>query len=71
MECKVEYHDLLSEDTKDLINKILVVDHDKRITIDEIKKHRYYLKGEKFFNEIFTIKQINTDEENNNDRDEE
>ena len=71
LECKVEYPDFLSEDPKDLINKILVVDPDKRITIDEIKKHRYYLKGEKFFNEIFTIKQINTDEENNNDRDEE
>ena len=71
LECKIEFPDFLSEDPKDLINKILVVDPDKRITIEEIKKHRYYLKGEKFFNEIFTIKQINTDEENNLEKNEE
>ena len=71
LECKIEFPDFLSEDPKDLINKILVVDPDKRITIEEIKKHRYYLKGEKFFNEIFTIKQINTDDENNEEKNEE
>ena len=71
LECKIEFPDFLSEDPKDLINKILVVDPDKRITIEEIKKHRYYLKGEKFFNEIFTIKQINTDDENNLEKNEE
>ena len=66
LECKIEYPDFLSEDPKDLINKILEVDPEKRITIDEIKKHKFYLKGEKFFNEIFTIKQINADDQENN-----
>ena len=65
LECKIEYPDYLTEEPKDLINKILVVDPEKRITIEGIKKHKYYLKGEKFFNEIFTIKQIKTDEQNN------
>ena len=67
LECKIEYPDFLSDEPKDLINKILVVDPEKRITIEEIKRHRYYLKGEKFFNEIFTIKQINTEEEREKD----
>ena len=67
LECKIEYPDFLSDEPKDLISKILVVDPEKRITIEEIKRHRYYLKGEKFFNEIFTIKQINTEEEREKD----
>ena len=65
LECNVEFPEFLSEEPKDLINKILVVDPEKRITIEEIKKHKYYLRGQKFFNEIFTIKQINVDEKNN------
>ena len=64
LECKIEYPEFISEDSKDLMNKILVVDPEKRITIEGIKKHKYYLKGEKFFNEIFTIKQINVEDEN-------
>ena len=71
LECKIDYPEFLSDEPKDLINHILVVDPEKRITIEGIKKHKYYLKGEKFFNEIFTIKEINdgdrdnTEEKNN------
>ena len=71
LECKVDFPDFLSDEPKDLINKILVVDPEKRITIEGIKKHKYYLRGEKFFNEIFTIKEINdgdnNEEKNNNE----
>ena len=71
LECKVEYPDFLSEEPKDLISRILVTDPEKRITIEEIKKHEYYLKGKKFFYEIFTIKQINVESENGNDKEKE
>ena len=67
LECNVEFPEYLSDEPKDLINKILVVDPEKRITIEQIKNHSYYKRGEKFFNEIFTIKQINVDDKNNND----
>ena len=82
LECNVEFPEYLSDEPKDLINKILVVDPEKRITIEQIKNHSYYKRGEKFFkqiknhsyykrgekffNEIFTIKQINVDDKNNN-----
>ena len=67
LECKVEFPEYISDEPKDLINKILVVDPEKRITIEQIKNHSYYKRGEKFFNEIFTIKQINVDDKNNNE----
>ena len=66
LECKIEYPDFLSEESKDLIKKILVREPEKRITIPEIKKHKFYLKGKKLFNEIFTIKQIDEINEKNN-----
>lgn len=34
-----------SEDCRDLLSKILVADPTKRITIDGIYNHRWYLKG--------------------------
>ena len=61
LECKIEFPDFLSEDAKDLINKILVVDPEERITIKEIKKHKFYLKGKKFFDEIFTVKRVDAE----------
>ena len=66
LECKIDFPDYLTEEAKDLINKILVVEPEKRITIPEIKKHRFFLKGKKLFNEVFTIKQIDN---NNNSLD--
>ena len=68
LECNVEFPEFISDEPKDLINKILVVDPEKRITIEEIKKHSYYKRGENFFNEIFTIKQVNVDDKNNNEK---
>ena len=53
LECNVEFPEFLSEESKDLIKRILIPDPDKRISIKEIKNHIFYLKGEKFFNSKF------------------
>ena len=75
LECNLEFPEFLSEESKDLISKILVVDPDKRITIPQIKQHSFFIKGKKLFNDVFTIKPVddipldNPDykEEENND----
>ena len=45
LEFQPELPDFLSEMSKDLINKILNSNPEKRINIKEIKKHPFYLKG--------------------------
>ena len=57
LECKVEYPKYVQRYKMgiDLIEKILVVDPDKRITIPEIKKHPFYLKGKEIFEKEFII----------------
>ena len=50
---KIDYPSFLSDLSLDMLKKILVSDPLKRITIDEIKKHEFYLKGEKLFKEKF------------------
>ena len=47
MRCEPEVPDYLDDSTQDLIIRILTSDPDIRITIDEIKRHRFYLKGKK------------------------
>ena len=47
MKCQPEIPDFLNDDTQDLIIRILTSEPDKRITIDEIKKHKFYLRGKK------------------------
>ena len=37
----------------------------------EIKKHSFYLKGKKLFEEIFVIKQVNDENKNGNDNNKE
>ena len=58
---KIEYPPFLSELSLDILKKILVSDPLKRINIDEIKKHEFYLKGEKIYNEKFNKKEDNTE----------
>ncbi len=43
--CNVEYPDDISLDGVDLMKKILVNKPEERITLQEIKKHPFYLKG--------------------------
>lgn len=62
---KIEYPSFLSELSLDMLKRILVSDPLKRITVDEIKKHEFYLKGEKIYNEKFKkIEEVNNKEQN-------
>ena len=45
VECNLEFPDYVGELGKDLICKILTVKPEERITIPEIKKHPFYIKG--------------------------
>ena len=45
LNCDPEFPDFLSELSKDIISQILNPDPETRITIEEIKEHRFYLKG--------------------------
>ena len=47
IECDPELPDWLSKSSRDLIIRILTPDPDERITLDEIKRHKFYLKGKK------------------------
>ena len=47
IECKLNIPDYLDESTQELIKRILVAEPNERITIDEIKKHKFYLRGKK------------------------
>ena len=64
LKCKVEYPPFLSYEVKDLLKKILVVDPNKRIDISGIKQHSFFLKGKSYFEQIFSIKQVFYDENN-------
>ena len=62
---KIDYPSFLSELSLDMLKKILVSDPLKRITVDEIKKHEFYLKGEKIYNEKFKkVEEVNNKEKN-------
>ena len=65
-ECKIEYPDYLSDNAVDLLKKIIVPNPKKRITINEIKKHPFYLQGKELFDKEFTIQYL-TDDINSND----
>ena len=61
---KIDYPPFLSELSLDILKKILVSDPLKRITIEEIKKHEFYLKGERIYNEKFSEKENNNEIKN-------
>ncbi len=62
LDCKVNFPNYLSEEAKDLLKKILVTNPKKRINIEEIKNHPFYLKGKKIFETNFTIYQVTADD---------
>ena len=49
MKCKVDYPEYLSEEVLDILNKIIVIDPNKRINIEQIRQHPFYLKGKNEF----------------------
>ncbi len=76
LECNLDLPDFLSNRSKNMIKKLLVVDPEKRIKIEGIKKHPFYLQGKKIFNELhpdvdienkFEEKNTNIEREKNND----
>ena len=58
LECKLEFPRFLSFNSKDLIKKILVTNPDKRIGIEDIKKHPFFLKGKAIFAQNFRVKEV-------------
>ena len=71
LKAKLNFPSHLSEICKDLIRKILVTDPNKRITINKIKEHEFYLMGKEEYNALFykpknKIKKHNSDNYLNN-----
>ena len=58
LECDLEFPSYVKKLSIDLIKKILVTDPEKRITISQIKKHPFYLKGKQIFEQEFSTVQI-------------
>ena len=74
---KIDYPYFLSKLSLDILKKILVSDPLQRITVEEIKTHEFYLKGEKIFRNKFEEKlkeiegQNNINEKKEKDKDKE
>ena len=66
LECNLEIPDFLSELSIDILHKILEVNPNKRIKIEDIKKHNFYLLGKKVFNKKFINKNDFGDEKDFN-----
>ena len=49
VKCNPEYPPFLEDDSVDLISRILNSEPDDRITISQIKKHAFYLKGKYYY----------------------
>ena len=64
MECNVEYPpEFIPPYAESLLRKIIVKDPRKRITIDEIKKEKFYILGEIIYKQTFeNLKNIGLDE---------
>ena len=72
MKCKIEYPEFLSKNVLDIMKKILVVDPNKRISIPEIRKHPFYLRGKSIFENkhkelVCQVEKVNTDDEIENE----
>ena len=58
LQCKLELPRHLSDEAKDLIKRILVTNPAKRITIKEIKRHPFFIKGKLLFNREFSGRKV-------------
>ena len=69
---KIDYPYFLSDLSLDILQRILVSDPLKRITIEEIKDHKFYLKGERIFrNKFEEIKRENEERNKNTSKEKE
>ena len=55
IECKYTFPEFISKNAKNLINKILVKDPEKRISIAEIKKEPFYRKGKMLYEHLYAL----------------
>ena len=53
VKCKVKYPKNIDRNAIDLLKNILVANPNKRINLEQIKKHRFYLNGKKIFEEKY------------------
>ena len=53
IKCNIDYPKNISYIAKSLLEKILIANPEKRISIDDIKKHQLYLNGKEIFFEKF------------------
>ena len=58
LEGKIDYPEYLSDLSKDLLNKIIETNPEKRIKIEDIKKHPFYLLGKKIYNNKFKVNSV-------------
>ena len=67
LKCKIHYPKTMGDLTLDLMKKIITPDPKKRITLEQIKQHSFYLKGKYLFDNKFPelIDEINVN--NNSD----
>ena len=72
MRMDIEYPEDLSKDSIDLMEKILMVNPVERISIPEIKKHPFYLKGKNKFKSLHPnlVKEVEYYENNKEDKNE-
>ena len=64
---KIDYPSHLSEVSKDLLKKIIETNPEKRIKIEQIKTHPFYLMGKKIYEKRFKKMKINSVREFNYD----
>ena len=62
---KIDYPPYLSDTSKDLMIKIIETNPEKRIKIEEIKKHPFYLLGKKLYQKKFNKQKVNSTKELN------
>ena len=68
IEGNLEFPKYLSNNAKDLIGRLLDVDAKERISIPDIKKHPFYLKGKKNFKKSTNEKNIEEKSKQNNSK---
>ena len=68
---KIDYPYFLSKLSLDILQRILVSDPLQRITVDEIKNHEFYLKGERIFRSKFEEKKEEKEVNNGKEKEKE
>lgn len=69
LDCKLHYPSHLSSLAKDIMKRILVTDPEKRIKLEEIKEHKFYLMGKRLFERKFGKKSKEIKEESDIEHD--